>query len=1087
MVSVFMFLVALGGAAAATPLLYTSNQATGRQPQFDNFEYHVRVLPMHYDTFPTGMEIRVELSVHGLTWNTTLGMANKWQLLNLSYNEAGLRMISAYIGGGTKHNGEWGGLINTCTTTSDSDVISERTDLIDATGVDPDSMSFAGYATFSVPSIPWRLCYRKSVSRFNITGEDEWGGADFAWLPPDRQRKYAWQVPTTGGGFHFPNTTDVYWQSNGALYAGNFVAIQIHAGTSFTNLFQLKPAARHMENEWASDIAKLVPEGKNCVDDDLVPPLGRYPGTSLEMVSQKGAVAAVGYRGAAMHAVPGTFSPSMGTREANPWHRTTGISYWTTSVDVVPVLYIRLPPANETKRYHLCFSSMDERKFLRTPAADQSPGWRKVAKEGSQSDLVLEVVPHGVGKVEWDMADRTPSSWGVMQFTSSSPLNSHPSKGEAHLSGGDAFRIVPQATFTSLPFALYVRDLLPPYGCSAPVEHNGLGSFDLGGTPRKPSGWKEDATGDTTWGYFVVPTTPAKICYRREGGDWAVVGTLLPTSTSTNITYWVNDTRAGTWAPLIVADEEGRPSLLPVENTWLKGNTSVDPASVAFKLVKAGGNCMKDAGVPEHWDLSPFNPPGHTSQLTVWIVLPPHEPPGGDAKGKGWYVCFKLGEMNWVRLRNPKFAENIYGQATVHPFNYFTQEYPDQLRTSPSPQITVTFPDQRGGTDCNLTVDARDHLYPSDRYAVVRKETACWEVLHTWQVASAWSYRLHLVTYAQAALQFTVPDTVTAYSICYFPSFSSNIVQAAIRRSQAGDSNATFVPLRPLQLAADLDGGVGGEVVPVSFRVRPDAVIRPTAADKMGFTRTGCIGGVFEGVTRHDAVQFPLVTHPTLFTLCYTMNSTSNPHRVLSRLVRPSGLFFEPSTAPAHGAVVVKLSGSAHSVHLTAQSVKLVPYGALCSDTVSLAHFFGPTPVDITYPAEVHWAVRLPSEGRYTVCFKPKGHQWIAVPAASGAVFLDVQPTGVKNARLTTSICNATDVPEAVVGGATFPQGVLVVHGTGLDPQFDAFKFIPAQRPCTDPPQLTGAALLKPEGSGGAVSVVVAAPVWEGGYTMCYR
>ncbi|KAJ9466186.1 Anti-sigma-I factor RsgI2 [Diplonema papillatum] len=850
--------------AVCTGWEWQDNDDRGAYPEVDEFTYSVRVLCGHGCddvAVPTGTAVRVELRLDGLSYDSTTAQWNTWQLLNLSAGEAGLRLVNAFEGGGFQDPANrdlWTGYPTDCATVDARDVVSTSTDLIDASGLDANGMAEAGYATFTVPERAWKVCYRKSISRFNATGGDSWGSTAYraSWDPsPAANYTYAWRQPDQGGGARHPNRTEVFFRTRGGkLYGGDFIAVEVSADTSYTRDHRLYPGTVHAYDVWQYDVLKLVGAGEECVDDSFFTdnPLP-YPGTFAGHIWADGTLMRPIFESAAKNAIPGTFCASMGTRGINPWLIETFRDYGY-SAATPPVAYLRLPDVDRTTTLRVCYSNKDERAERRTAALeDQAPGWRVLTNDGSASLFDgLVVHPRDADAfVSWTARDLSKSTFGTLRFDQptgvrdAGGLRAYPAGDDYFEPEGDAFKVVPLSLFyayPALPYSEETSGVYPPVGCWRDVAGS-LGSSDLGGHPRRRRGWALDFVGNQTFGYILVPEEASLVCYRRAGGGpWRVLPRVLyPTEPFRNVTYAVADTTAGTWAPVEIADSTGMPTLSVARNTFLVDESaffpeappelpSVDPLSVAVKMIKAGSSekeasCWTDDayGENDYEDLALFNPSLASSgdptsaAVVAWMLLPPSEEVGGDDMEKGYLLCLRQGEGNWAVLRNPRHRENLISAVGRPPRRVFSyQEDPERLRTGVPLGVALALADFTEGTVAHAELASGERAFlASDTVAVLRNGSQCWQTTGVYPVADvATAYQESVYDRpiaSTASVTLTVPTLAAAaagddgWHFCFFRVGTQNAFPLPL-----ASGAAQFVPAPSSRVAVALSTRVGG-------------------------------------------------------------------------------------------------------------------------------------------------------------------------------------------------------------------------------------------------------------------------------------
>eukprot|EP00759_Apiculatamorpha_spiralis_P029430 PhF_6_TR31543/c0_g2_i2/m.46543 len=395
---------------AAPPLYLTNNQ--GAYPTENNFRYIIDIYPSLYDlnrrvSLPQGTYFRAKISVQG-NWKS------KFELLNLSKNEAGIMLIRA--------KKKIGGKENYCNSTAASDILQQSTDLNSADGVTgPDSMSVEGFATFIVPNEPFKLCYRISVSRYMNKTLQTWNITRFRrglvpkswiqtlykgrnpWEPLDFQAKFNWQLPYRAPRIK-PNLTQVLFSTPNGVYAGEWGSLMLHRNTTYPYVFT------SINDYGKGDIIKLVPYGSPCITDDS---WTTYGGTYQ---TTNGEYTTTGKTVSKKNAVYGTMS-TFGTTTQN---YNNGVDSTVSGVNTLkPVAYFQWPAAGV---YEVCFSGYDERRvlsYMGNTAGSQSPGWRKLywVDAPFSGNLTIKTRPVAE-KVTWSTLDENAGGWGWIKVTS---------------------------------------------------------------------------------------------------------------------------------------------------------------------------------------------------------------------------------------------------------------------------------------------------------------------------------------------------------------------------------------------------------------------------------------------------------------------------------------------------------------------------------------------------------------------------------------------------------------------------------------------------------------------------------------------
>eukprot|EP00760_Papus_ankaliazontas_P004199 PhM_4_TR11705/c0_g1_i4/m.86035 len=252
-------------------------------------------------------------------------------------------------------------------------------------------------------------------------------------------------------------------------------------------------------------------------------------------------------------------------------------------------------------------------------------------------------------------------------------------------------------------------------------------SADLGTNPRAfVTAWKHDATSQrSVYAYIRFPTSYFwKVCYRKAGTEnWRVLdqadshvsNVLHPfVENANNITYHMNDTRAGTLAELRLFDTTKSLNTLDYGNYWSTSVADKDVTGSMIKMVPTTHSCYVHPGVSGTVSMKPgvrecslqqcnfgdtcSNCLGSADDSSVarheivfFITLPAHTSPST------FRVCFRRGHGNWHALNDPNFMSN---QLQSSGWKFFPKA---------PPQIDFELQDMRAGTWSRLLIRRVGH------------------------------------------------------------------------------------------------------------------------------------------------------------------------------------------------------------------------------------------------------------------------------------------------------------------------------------------------------------------------------------------
>jgi hypothetical protein len=228
-------------------------------------------------------------------------------------------------------------------------------------------------------------------------------------------------------------------------------------------------------------------------------------------------------------------------------------------------------------------------------------------------------------------------------------------------------------------------------GCCELSDGSGKGpraSANLGGAPRSGySPWLLDGSGTSAYAYIRVPAGGRfRVCYRRKGGNWRVASatqgansTFVVDSPATQVSYYLNDTAAGSWGQWRVTSTKADLT----QQTW---NYYTAPAAIAvgatLKVVLQSESCYLDAAqargvstrpgaaecLPDASSGTTCRGSQHTSVSAIasvyfYLKVPAY------VKTTAYRICFRQQALNWVTLSASSFKAHLYmpTAATFHP------------------------------------------------------------------------------------------------------------------------------------------------------------------------------------------------------------------------------------------------------------------------------------------------------------------------------------------------------------------------------------------------------------------------------------
>eukprot|EP00759_Apiculatamorpha_spiralis_P039631 PhF_6_TR38587/c1_g1_i1/m.57350 len=430
---------------------FTTTEARYINPPF----FRTQLLPAmkSSQTYTIGQEIRVRLTGY---YPTGAVPPRYYNVINVTAGGMSVRIIAAYASRGST------GAPVTCNSSASS-VWFETKDLGTKVYRYANSLSELGFATFTVPPFPFRICYKNQPRWVNGTANT-------------RQKNYK-EPEDLIPNIYKVNETSYFWNSSSTMFEGDYAAIWVAtSGTTPTGgLPNRVPLSAY---PGSGDNVKLVPAGYPCTYEKTTS-LDRN--TSVLQYCGSNQVKLNGYwinedcirEGASITA-------RVGTNKRNPLVDTLGTSEGfprsTTSSEKL-IAFVRLPAVGS---YDLCYSPKTYRDLVgrnvQKKLTDAYPLWFKLFQstttDGCDVSLAAYVnrrnckprqmrltVTARTNLIQWATTDATAGSWGTIRIQSQTGiLNSKMSypwdrKGNFtkefySLSGGDTFRMVRVKYFT---------------------------------------------------------------------------------------------------------------------------------------------------------------------------------------------------------------------------------------------------------------------------------------------------------------------------------------------------------------------------------------------------------------------------------------------------------------------------------------------------------------------------------------------------------------------------------------------------------------------------------------------------------------
>jgi hypothetical protein len=1127
-----VFTAAVEPLYAGTTLLKND---VGAYPLRDTFRYSVRLTPAIYETrtsktvsIPRGTYFRVELSVVGPT--------SRFQYLNLSRGEAGLRIIRAVS--------PTTGRVVECNSSTAADVLQETTDLNSVDGItQPNAQALNGYATFEAPAVPFRICYRPSVSRYvNATwlrnSTSAWNrgrippswrrGTTYKdlWEPLDRTFKFAWQAPARGGETRPVNASQVRYAIVGnknATLAGEHGALRLEQ-RNFSATYRFRSDA----DVGAGDLIKLVPAGEPCVRET---PFVAYPGLYGTTISN-GVLSSEGLAAAARGSATGTVAP-VGTETVN----------WLTQIHTASegahglrtaFVYLRFPTT--PGRYDVCYLGFEERSHVEadtTNAADQAPGWRKLYQGTRASSSVASFVV-GVRRpdleVRWDADSVEALSWTRIVFRGLRLAGGKAARSEAlgvypTQAGADAMRLVRTDAFAPStngvePAGCWFRGLESVADNTGDRGPNAV--FDLAGVPRDErqyplQPWTAPPNQTVLAAFVRLPRVyqQLRVCYRRSGGFWAVLpGVLTPRPAALNVSWTLRDQRADTFGAWRLEAPGSRLSTMPATYA------SAPAGSVWFKVVRSTENCMLAAAlcgtndVSSDWDSPNDNTPAQAHSVYAAACIPNSAlSPSGRFR-----LCVRVGSG---------------------PFHAIANDF------MPVPYL----PPQLEATDWRAGVLTRVQLTPRQafnltgaRFRLVRNSSVCagGQVADvTAPVAlgcdatsvncSAAQVAGERINLAFQSDRIAPPQTLAA------------VVDLNLRAGlnlrlclqQGGTMN--WEPLQPIvrilrrpiaQAALSATALVAGMTLNVTVVIPGQTLDTVGSAVRLAATLADCalrplVAARLRSIVNASAstygVSAPPVTAAVSLVVCGKVleQGTSRAYTgwlaLASLMVTPSPVDFDtlPTTLVPGGEATIRFTSQQAALDSGRDRVKLLRGNTGLCDTDdevvgrsdALQYGTGST------RSEVTWTLVVPyHEARVTlrVCyFVSAAGAWVAVPRAKTSrllpppgeeSFIAVADAAIYSVEFSTYLY-ATDEPTSLIGGSDTGDEFLAITGRVLNPHADLLRVValrvdalaylsPAAQCASSHPR--GATTGTMSGNATVVYPRIVLPTMAGTYMLCY-
>ena len=468
------------------------------------------------------------------------------------------------------------------------------------------------YATLSAPKAGHKfvICYYHHVpERYSYTYANSW-----VLFTLENQAMTATEV-APGEVYVFAAKEAVARYSFASATEGQFAVLQLTSTETFNFTYSPSSCKEADVFCKKGDFLKLVPEGTPCTQErtaqDLGSGLSYYGSATVDDYGYWVSDSSVFYsmrEGATVGGV-GLF----GTQFLNPlvdvWDSYGEYPSEATNTKHAYV-YVTFPAANTS--YDVCYTGQHQRLNVRaqnTTAIPDTPVWTKLFPTAYST-----ANPHGsffsdYESITWSVTDTTPNSWGEITFQDpASYLDSTPHRKNGlsdalnvaqnnwHIIenyytplGGDAYKIITAEVLAGDRYRSPLRNgteggrgkslgSVSPRGCWDVVATESLyegnaiapqGSFDLT--------WERTHQGEVT-GAVYIPSTLAdhSVCYRRTCNSansatgcplhagWRMMRQRLrpaaPLASATLFgqppppptTWYMNDTREGTWGPLVI-------------------------------------------------------------------------------------------------------------------------------------------------------------------------------------------------------------------------------------------------------------------------------------------------------------------------------------------------------------------------------------------------------------------------------------------------------------------------------------------------------------------------------------------------------
>eukprot|EP00759_Apiculatamorpha_spiralis_P039648 PhF_6_TR38589/c1_g1_i1/m.57369 len=983
--------------------------------------------------------------------------------LNVSFGRVQLRLISAYDAKGAPI---WCNNSKAVELAVSEDLFPSATNMY-RVGRDNVKAVVEAAAIFVAPSKAFRVCWKNK----NFTN---------TWQTPSNEAAHYGTVRNvTRPRIRFEINNDDYT-------AGSYAAIKI---TSTTYKLVVN------SDEKLTDQLKFVTCGTPCVKHEEN---ARYPGLGTEAGDTAGQLTGRTIASTTQNILPGGYLVN------TQFTSSSSVSALANGEYLEYYARIRLPPVG---CYQLCFSSFNER------AKTNSTVWRYLYKKNSYTvNSITTLSPIRFG-VNWTLPDRRAFTWGSMKIseTVASLVRSTPASTaypNAVSVGGNQIRIIPVSKFTSTTNA-------PSTGCFdstniGGTDHVGINgpteSTDLGADwMAKGKPWTSDLSPiGTAYAYIRLPA-PGRyhVCWQAAGFNWIVLpmtysGTdvtelvtteTLNTNMHDNVTWWLNDTAALTWAPLYI---NARRAIL--RNT---PNYPWSPATdaVAIRVVTMKSNCWIDAaedktevfdtGVEETpWGRlaqkgSADDDPMPRKSVVAYIQIPTRS-------SSGYRVCFKRGANNWEQLEPSLMPTASYpikitladtradtwGRFLISSgpgFNFdirpvkALQQWDGSFKHIQGDQLKLI----RNGTNCDRTDDP-DAMGFGDAYSNVDLGLYCVVSANEGSPCSGKangftdsSVDANRVKNAVAYIKLPKPGS---YRVCYkrytknWKEVTSVRVAPAplITMTLSGDApadgtysaavqNVDFTLTRSTAKALNTtNGGDAVKMVPVEQECDRDPYQRTSVTDLMSPV-AGVSNNLGSTLAARARFVFPIESQRRmLYAVCYKFQSFVNWYRFPSPVpLTASGIEYAVDSIPMEdGIITVTFRSQALFNTNDGKDMAKIIIAATnrwCQDSEpavgTLGTNLGPSDLESTSVSSL--TVTLPHAGSqqlYRVCYKRYGFPWMEINETTSFTGSDMKlaNTGVSGAAANRFITRTS--PLSTWTYASSSRTELTVPGTSSSP-----------------------------------------------------